>query len=84
METEKNTEQEERYLKKKVLNLMIILRLKRSLSANDKKNEIKQKNKVGRPSKQVGAYVSEMPIEVAKNINTMLKAVSINKKKNQR
>jgi len=84
LETEKNTEQEERYLKKKVLNLMIILRLKRSLSANDKKNEIKQKNKVGRPSKQVGAYVSEMPIEVAKNINTMLKAVSINKKKNQR
>jgi hypothetical protein len=43
--------------------------------------KLNKKHKVGRPSKQVGAYVSEMPIEVAKNINTMLKVVSINKKK---
>jgi hypothetical protein len=66
---------------KNVLYLLIILKLK--LSANDKENENNQKTpvKADRPPKQVGALASEMPIKVAKNINTMLKEVSINKKK---
>jgi hypothetical protein len=56
-----------------------------SLSANDKENENNQKTpvKAGRPPKQVGALLSEMSIEVAKNIITMLKEVSVNKKKNK-
>ena len=69
-----------------VLYLLIILKLnkrKRSLLANAKENENNQKTpvKAGRPPKQVGALVSEMPIGVPKNINTMLKKVSINNKK---
>ena len=52
---------------KNVLYLLIILKLK--LSANDKENENNQKTPV------------KAEIKVAKNINTMLKEVSINKKK---
>jgi hypothetical protein len=54
---------------------------KRSQSSNDKENNQKTPVKADRPPKQVGALVSEMPIEVPNNINTMLKEVSINKKK---